>query len=183
MFCFDLTSLLQVDIDTDRAMVGTPFVGPDKGLVYAPHRSRRCEDVVDPPSDVPLARAAPLPPPRVLARRLGMQGAKGIHPARVDPAIEFGPLLGEEPAVRDIRLRTRQVDRAVRRVVVADHEHRAPAPEFLRPGEDRPREVELVADPAVVPGRAASLGEVAVDPPTPIPAPCSECSRARRPFQ
>ena len=53
-----------------------------------------------------------------------MQGAKGIHPARVDPAVEFGPLLGEEPAVRDIRLRTRQVDRAVRRVVVADHEHR-----------------------------------------------------------
>ena len=84
-----------------------------------------------------------------------MQGAKGIHPARVDPAVEFGPLLGEEPAVRDIRLRTRQVDRAVRRVVVADHEHRAPAPEFLRPGEDRPREVELVADPAVVPGRGS----------------------------
>ena len=56
-----------------------------------------------------------------------------------------------------------QVDRAVRRVVVADHEHRAPAPEFLRPSEDRPREVELVADPAVVPVRAASLGEVAVD--------------------
>ncbi len=27
MFCFDPTSLLQVDIDTDRAMVGTPFVG------------------------------------------------------------------------------------------------------------------------------------------------------------
>ena len=53
-----------------------PFVGPEKGLVYAPHRSRRCEDVVDPPSDVPLARAAPLPPPRVLARLLGMQGAK-----------------------------------------------------------------------------------------------------------
>ena len=57
-----------------------------------------------------------------------MQGAKGIHPARVDPAVEFGPLLGEEPAVRDIRLRARQVDHAVRRVVVADHEHRAPAP-------------------------------------------------------
>ena len=74
MFCFDPTSLLQVDIDTDWAMVGTPFVGPDKGLVYTPHRSRRCEDVVDPPSDVPLARAAPLPPPRVLVRRLGMQG-------------------------------------------------------------------------------------------------------------
>ena len=34
MFCFDPTSLLQVDIDTDWAMVGTPFVGPDKGLVY-----------------------------------------------------------------------------------------------------------------------------------------------------
>ena len=43
-----------------------------------------------------------------------MQGAKGIHPARVDPAVEFGPLLGEEPAVRDIRLRARQVDHAVR---------------------------------------------------------------------
>ena len=113
MFCFDPTSLLQVDIDTDRAMVGTPFVGPEKGRVYAPHRSRRCEDIVDPPSDVPRARAAPLPPPRVLVRRLGMQGAKGIHPARVDPAVEFGPLFGEEPAVRDIRLRTRQVDRAV----------------------------------------------------------------------
>ena len=92
-----------------------------------------------------------------------MQGAKGIHPARVDPAVEFGPLLGEEPAVGDIRLRARQVDHAVRRVVVADHEHRAPAPQRLRSGEDRPREVELVADPAVVPGRAASLGEVAVD--------------------
>ena len=63
----------------------------------------------------------------------------------------------------DIRLRACKVDRAVRRVVVADHEHRASAPEFLRPGEDRPREVEFVADPAVVPGRAASLGEVAVD--------------------
>ena len=110
MFCFDATSLLEVDIDPDWAMVGAPFVGPDKGLVYAPHCSRRCEDVVDPPSDVPLARAAPLPPPRVLARRLGMQGAKGIHPAGVDPAVEFGPLLGEEPAVRDIRLRARQVD-------------------------------------------------------------------------
>ena len=47
--------------------------------------------------------------------------------------------------------------------VVADHEHRASAPERLRPGEDRPREVEFVADPAVVPVRAASLGEVAVD--------------------
>ena len=94
MFCFDPTSLLQVDIDTDRAMVGTLFVGPDKGLVYAPHRSRRCEDVVDPPSDVPLARAAPLPPPRVLVRRLGMQGAKGIHPARVDPAVELSVING-----------------------------------------------------------------------------------------
>ena len=107
MFFFDPTSLLQVDIDTDWAMVGAPFVGPEKSLVYAPHRSRRCEDVVDPPSDVPLARAAPLPPPRVLARLLGMQGAKDIYPARVDPAVEFGPLLGEEPAVRDIRLRAR----------------------------------------------------------------------------
>ena len=105
MLFFDPTYLLQVDIDTDWAMVGAPFVGPDEGLVYAPHRSRRCEDVVDPPSDVPLARAAPLPPPRVLVRRLGMQGAKGIHPARVDPAVEFGPLLGKEPAVGDIRLR------------------------------------------------------------------------------
>ena len=92
-----------------------------------------------------------------------MQGAKGIHLARVDPAVEFGPLLGEEPAVCDIRLRARQVDRAVRRVVVADHEHRAPASQRLRSGEDRPREVELVADPAVVPVRTASLGEVAVD--------------------
>ena len=152
MFCFDPTSLLQVDIDTDRAMVGTPFVGPEKGLVYAPHRSRRCEDVVDPPSDVPLARAAPLPPPRVLVRRLGMQGAKGIHPARVDPAVEFGPLLGEEPAVRDIRLRARQVDRAVRRVVVADHEHRAPAPEFLRPGEDRSERSRACSRPGCCPG-------------------------------
>ena len=107
MFFFDPTSLLQVDIDTDWAMVGAPFVGPEKGFVYAPHRSRRCEDVVDPPSDVPLARAAPLPPPRVLARLLWMQGAKDIYPARVDPAVEFGPLLGEEPAVRDIRLRAR----------------------------------------------------------------------------
>ena len=139
MICFDPTSLLKVDIDTDWAMVGAPFVGPDKGLVYAPHRSRRCEDVVDPPSDVPLARAAPLPPPRVLARLLGMQGAKGIYPARVDPAVEFGPLLREEPAVRDIRLRARQVNHAVRRVVVADHEHRAPPPQRLRSGEDRPR--------------------------------------------
>ena len=93
MCFFDPTALLQVDIDPDRAMVGAPFVGPEKGLVYAPHRSRRCEDVVDPPSDVPLARAAPLPPPRVLARLLGMQGAKDIYPARVDPAVEFGPLL------------------------------------------------------------------------------------------
>ena len=36
MFCFDPTCLLQVDIDPDRAMVGAPFVGPEKGLVYAP---------------------------------------------------------------------------------------------------------------------------------------------------
>ena len=28
MFYFDPTSLLQVDIDPDRAMVGAPFVGP-----------------------------------------------------------------------------------------------------------------------------------------------------------
>ena len=97
MFFFDPTYLLQVDIDPDRAMVGAPLLGPDEGLVYAPHRSRRCEDVVDPPSDVPLARAAPLPPPRVLVGRLGMQRAKGIHPARLEPAVEFGPLLGEEP--------------------------------------------------------------------------------------
>ena len=159
MFFFDPTSLLQADIDPDGAMVGAPFGGPDKGLVYAPHRRRRCEDVVDPPSDVPLARAAPLPPPRVLARLLGMQGAKDIYPARVDPAVEFGPLLGEEPAVRDIRLRARQVNHAVRRVVVADHEHRAPTPQRLRSGEDRPREVELVADPAVVPGGPLPLGK------------------------
>ena len=85
-----------------------------------------------------------------------MQGAKGIHPARVDPAVEFGPLLGEEPAVRDIRLRTRQVDRAVRRVVVADHEHRAPAPEFLRPGEDRPRGSRACSRPGCCP-RAGPL--------------------------
>ena len=39
MFCFDATCLLQVDIDTDWAMVGAPFVGPDKGLLYAPHCS------------------------------------------------------------------------------------------------------------------------------------------------
>ena len=84
MFCFDPTSLLEVDIDPDRAMVGAAFVGPDKGLMYALHCSRRCEDVVDSPSDVPLARTAPLPPPRVLVRRLGMQSAKGIHPARVE---------------------------------------------------------------------------------------------------
>ena len=169
MFCFDPTSLLEVDIDPDRAMVGAAFVGPDKCLMYAPHCSRRCEDVVDSPSDVPLARTAPLPPPRVLVRRLGMQSAKGIHPARVEPVVELRPLLGEEPAVGDIRLRACKVDRVVRRVVVADHEHRAPTPQRLRSGEDCPREVELVADPTVVTGRAASLGEVAVDhhePPT-----------------
>ena len=107
MCCFDPTSPLEVDIDTDRAMVGAPFVGPDEGLVYAPHRGRRCEDVVDPPSDVPFARTTLLPPPRVLAWRLGMQRAKGIHPARVDPVVEFGPLLGEEPALGYIRLRAR----------------------------------------------------------------------------
>ena len=76
MFCFDPTSLLQVDIDTDWAMVGTPFVGPDKGLVYAPHRSRRCEDVVDPPSNVPLARAAPLR--RWCTVRPGKAGQRGV---------------------------------------------------------------------------------------------------------
>ena len=92
MFFFDPPYRLQVDIDTDRAMIGAPLLGPDKGLVYAPHRGRRREDVVDPPSDVPLARTAPLPPPRVVVRLLGMQGAKGIHPARVEPAVEFGPL-------------------------------------------------------------------------------------------
>ena len=84
------------------------------------------------------------------------------QPASI-PAVELRPLLGEEPAVGDIRLRACKIDRVVRRVVAADHEHRVPTPQRLRSGEDRPREVELVADPAVVPVRAASLGEVAVD--------------------
>ena len=55
---------LEVDIDTDRAMVGAPLGRPDEGIVRALHRGRRREDVVDPPPAVPLARSAPLPPPR-----------------------------------------------------------------------------------------------------------------------
>ena len=54
MFCFDPTSLLQVDIDTDWAMVGTPFVGPEKGLVYTPHRTpRRTPRILNVDFDVP----------------------------------------------------------------------------------------------------------------------------------
>ena len=60
---------LEVDIDTDRAMVGAPLGRPDEGIVRALHRGRRREDVVDPPPDVPLARSAPLPPPRVVVSR------------------------------------------------------------------------------------------------------------------
>ena len=74
------TAFLEVDVDTDRAVVGAPLVGPDEGVLQSFHRARRREDVVDPPPDVPLARAAPLPPPSVMVRLVGMQGAKGVHP-------------------------------------------------------------------------------------------------------
>ena len=81
--------LLEVEIDTDRAVVGAPFLRPNEGIPYPLHRGRRREDVVDPPPDVPLARSAPLPPPSVVVGLIGMQSAKGIHPARCEPAVEF----------------------------------------------------------------------------------------------
>ena len=53
------TAFLEVDVDTYRAVVGAPLVGPDEGVLQSFHRARRREDVVDAPPDVPLARAAP----------------------------------------------------------------------------------------------------------------------------
>ena len=154
---------LEFDIDANWAVVGAPLVGPDESIAHSLHRRRRREDVVDPPSHVPLARSAPLSPPRVMAGLVGMQGAKGVHPSRFEPAVQLGPLLGEKTAVPDIGFRAGQVDLAVGGIVIPDHEHRASAPQLLHPVEYRPIEVELVANPAVVTILSASLGEVAVD--------------------
>src|SRR5690606_28130173 len=53
---------LSSDVDADGTMVRPQHVGPDEGVGHAFRRGRRCEHIVDPPSDVTLARAAPLAP-------------------------------------------------------------------------------------------------------------------------
>ena len=70
-----------------------------------------------------------------------MERAKGVHPAGLQPAVDLGPLFGQEAAVPDIGLGPREVDLAVRGVEVADREHRAAAAHLLYPLEDRPVEV------------------------------------------
>ena len=97
-----------------------------------------------------------------MAGLVGMQSTKGVHPARFDPAVEFGPFLGEESAVLDIGFRPSEVDLVMRGIVIADHKHRTAAPKPLGPVEYRPIEVEFIADPTVVPALPASFWEIGV---------------------
>ena len=98
-----------------------------------------------------------------MAGLAGMPGAKGVHPARFDPTVQLGPLLGEKTAVPDIGFRASEIDLAMGGVVIPDHEHRIPAPQPLHPVEYRPIEIEFIANPAVVPVLPAPLGEICVD--------------------
>ena len=133
---------------------------PDERVLHLPRRGRGRQHVVDAPADVVLAGAAPLPPPRVVARLAWMTSAERVHPAGVDPARQLRALLRQEAAGLRVGGGAGEVDRLAGRVVVADDEDRPVAAQRLQAVEERRVEVQLVGDAAVVPVAAAALGEV-----------------------
>jgi hypothetical protein len=89
--------------------------------------------------------------------------AEGVDPARVDPAIELGSLLGQEAAVALVVPGAREVELSVCRIEVAHHEHaQTAAAQALHSFEEGFVEAELVGDAAVVAVLAAALWKVAV---------------------
>src|SRR5688572_18543877 len=150
-------------VDTDRHVIGALHAGPDERGGDPFRRARRREHVVDLPAYVALTRASTLSPPRLVDAFTWVARAKGVDPTRVDPEREGGALFGQEAARLAVLLRPREVDLLVRRVEVADHEHRASAPQRLNALQDGHVESQLVRDAAVVAFAAAALREVAVD--------------------
>src|SRR5690606_2208898 len=151
------------DVDADRAVVRPRDMRPDERVRHALRGRRRREHVIDPPADVPLARAAPLPPPRVVSGFARMPGTERVDPAGREPATELCAFLRKEATGLRVLLRPREVDFLVRGVEVADHEHRAASLQSFDVIEDGTVELELVRHAAVVALAAAALREIAVD--------------------
>src|SRR5688572_2505818 len=116
-------------------MVGPEHVALDERAAHELHRRRRREHVVDPPADVLRAHAEALAPPRIM-RAGRLERAERVDPARADPAVELGALLGQEAAVLHVLLRPREIELAMRGVEIAHHEHAlAGAAQLLRSEE------------------------------------------------
>ena len=121
----------------------------------------RDEEIVDAPADVPLARAAELQPPGVLARQVGVEVAEGVDITVRDQGIHPRALLGQEAGGVAVLPRPRQVDLTMGGVDIAAEDHRPPlGAQPLAQRQERVVEGEFVRDAAVI---AAAVGEVAVD--------------------
>ena len=84
----------------------------DEGAAHVAHGGGGGENVVDAPADVLGAHTEPLAPPRVVIRS-GLEVAKGVDPAGIQPPIQFSSLLGEKSAGALVVLGAGQIDLAM----------------------------------------------------------------------
>ena len=126
-------------------------VGPHHVVEYPcpPHpvpELLRNQYVVDPPADVPLARAGPVGPPGVVPP-VPDEHPEGVHVAEPEKVRHPVPLLLRESRAVRVVLRPRYVQLRVRHVEVPAYHERLPPPEPLRESLEGPVELELVVEP------------------------------------
>jgi hypothetical protein len=90
-----------------------------------------------------------------------LEAPEAVDPAGLQPAVDLLPLLRQKTADLPVLLGTRQIDLTVGGVEVAHHQDpAAPLAQSLYALEERPVEVELEGDAAVVTVLSVAVGEI-----------------------
>lgn len=113
-----------VYLDADGAVVAACDVGMDSGGAELRQQAFGNQKIVDAPAHVLLACAAPVAPPAVGARGVGVEGAEGVDEARVKQACHGLALGIGEAGVVSVTFGIGQVDFAVRHVHISADYHR-----------------------------------------------------------
>ena len=86
--------ILNIQLQTDRAMIRAGYVLLDPGIFYLGREFGRNKEVIDAPAHVSFAGFEAVGPPRVFAGLVAVDQAEGIHVTRLDKAIQPGPFEG-----------------------------------------------------------------------------------------
>ena len=114
---------LEVEFDSDRAVIRPQDFGSNKGILQVRSQSCGKEEVVDTPAHIPTSGARHRAPPGIVSAAF-FELAEGVYKSRFEEGTKTFAFFDRETMVTDVCFRVRQVDFRVCHVEVTAEDHR-----------------------------------------------------------